>query len=309
MSNEIVKFSNQFNEQALRKFTALDLDVLMAISTKVRDKGTVRVDFTFDELRRLTRLKKNLTNEQLAKEIIQVNDRLLALHFMFRDGRATIQFALFSSFRTDPDSATLSVAVNQEFAFLLNNLTSEFTRFELAEFVDLKSSYSKEFYRRARQYKSTGVWAVSLDDFRRYLDIPASYTTGNINQSVLAPIRRELGTRLGLRIERRYAKKNPSKRGPRSLSGFVFHFHFPEPGRARMARELARKPTIRIDGQTAPGGDEKKRNRAGREWYQNNSLRCKDGVTLPMVCHYANEHTEISLADLPSAFEMEFARG
>ena len=31
MSDEIVKYSNQFNNQALRKFTALDLDLLMAI--------------------------------------------------------------------------------------------------------------------------------------------------------------------------------------------------------------------------------------------------------------------------------------
>ena len=31
MSDEIVKYSNQFNNQALRKFTALDLDLLMAV--------------------------------------------------------------------------------------------------------------------------------------------------------------------------------------------------------------------------------------------------------------------------------------
>ena len=40
MSDEIVKYSNQFNNQALRKFTALDLDLLMAIASRVRDKGT-----------------------------------------------------------------------------------------------------------------------------------------------------------------------------------------------------------------------------------------------------------------------------
>ena len=39
MSDEIVKYSNQFNNQALRKFTALDLDLLMAIASRVRDKG------------------------------------------------------------------------------------------------------------------------------------------------------------------------------------------------------------------------------------------------------------------------------
>ena len=31
MSDEIVKYSNQFNNQALRKFTARDLDLLMAV--------------------------------------------------------------------------------------------------------------------------------------------------------------------------------------------------------------------------------------------------------------------------------------
>lgn len=54
MSDEIVKYSNQFNNQALRKFTALDLDLLMAIASRVRDKGTDEVAFTFEELKRLT---------------------------------------------------------------------------------------------------------------------------------------------------------------------------------------------------------------------------------------------------------------
>lgn len=42
MSDEIVKYSNQFNNQALRKFTALDLDLLMAIASRVRDKARTR---------------------------------------------------------------------------------------------------------------------------------------------------------------------------------------------------------------------------------------------------------------------------
>ena len=63
MSNEVVKFSNQFNNQALRKFSALDLDLLMAIATKVRDNGTNEVVFTFEELRRLAHIEKNLTDK------------------------------------------------------------------------------------------------------------------------------------------------------------------------------------------------------------------------------------------------------
>lgn len=57
-----MKYSNQFNNQALRKFTALDLDLLMAIASRVRDKGTDEVAFTFEELKRLAGLQRNMTN-------------------------------------------------------------------------------------------------------------------------------------------------------------------------------------------------------------------------------------------------------
>ena len=46
---------------------------------------------------------------------------------------------------------TLTVSVNSRFSFLLNDLTSQFTRFELAEFTALRSSYAKECYRRLEQ--------------------------------------------------------------------------------------------------------------------------------------------------------------
>ena len=83
MSNEIVKFSNQFNNVALKKFDAVHLDVLMAIASRVRERGTATVEFSFEELRGLMRLKQNLTNKQLADKIVQTNARLLALNYMF----------------------------------------------------------------------------------------------------------------------------------------------------------------------------------------------------------------------------------
>jgi plasmid replication initiation protein len=218
MSNEIVKFSNQFNNVVLKKFDAVHLDVLMAIASRVREKGTATVEFSFEELRGLMRLRKNLTNKQLADKIVQTNARLLALNYMFEDSGKIIQFALFTKFVTDPQEATLAVGVNEEFAFLLNDLTSQFTRFELAEFADLKSKYAKEFYRRAKQYRSSGIWKISRDEFCRLLGVSDSTakSTANLNRVVLKTIAEECGPLLGLKIERQYVK--------RRLSGFVFTF-------------------------------------------------------------------------------------
>ena len=52
--------------------------------------------------RGLMRLRKNLTNKQLADKIVQTNARLLALNYMFEDSGKIIQFALFTKFVTDP---------------------------------------------------------------------------------------------------------------------------------------------------------------------------------------------------------------
>jgi plasmid replication initiation protein len=224
MSDEIVKYSNQFNNQALRKFTALDLDLLMAIASRVRDKGTDEVAFTFEELKRLAGLQRNMTNDEFAKQIANVNRRLLALNFEFQnEEHDIIQFALFAGFVTSPTKRTLTVSVNSRFSFLLNDLTSQFTRFELAEFTALRSSYAKECYRRLKQYRQTGVWKVSLEDFRRLLDVPKSYRPSEINKYVLKPIEEELGPLLNLKVHRKYLKKKPG-RGRASLVGFEFEF-------------------------------------------------------------------------------------
>ena len=117
--------------------------------------------FTFEELKRLAGLQRNMTNDEFAKQIANVNRRLLALNFEFQnEEHDIIQFALFAGFVTSPTKRTLTVSVNSRFSFLLNDLTSQFTRFELAEFTALRSSYAKECYRRLKQYRQTGVWKV-----------------------------------------------------------------------------------------------------------------------------------------------------
>lgn len=222
--NEVVKYSNAFNSQALRKFNAVHLDLLMAIASRVRDEGTSKVKFTFQELRELAHLGSYaLSNEDFEKRILQVNERLLMCNSTIRTEKKVIQFALFTTFETDEENATLTVSVNEPFAFLLNDLTSKFTRFELSEFTNLKSSYAKEFYRRAKQYRSTGTWSVSLEEFRRLLDVPEKYNLSHLNERVLKPIRLELEPLIHLHIERTYERPSHG-RGRSRLSGFVFTF-------------------------------------------------------------------------------------
>ncbi len=53
------------------------------------------------------------------------------------------------------------------------------------------------------------MWKVSLEDFRRLLDVPKSYRPSEINKYVLKPIEEELGPLLNLKVHRKYLKKKP----------------------------------------------------------------------------------------------------
>ena len=72
-----------------------------------------------------------------------------------------------------------------------------------------------------KQFKSTGIWRVSIEEFRKMLDISEKYKIGEIDKWVLKPIQKELGDRFNLKIKKLYNKKS---RGRPSVSGFIFTF-------------------------------------------------------------------------------------
>lgn len=214
--NDLVIYENQFNSIALRGFTAGELDLLMQIANKALNQGEKIIVIPFLDLKKyILKSGEKLSNDLFAKRIENVNDKLLSLKFKFKDDRKTVQFVLFTTFEIDRELETLTISVNERFAFLLNELTAEFTLFELEEFVHLKSSYAKECYRRLKQWRTEGKWDVSIEEFRRLLDVPVSYKMSDINKVVLSPIVRELSPLFrNLKIEKKKSKRrgNPVER-------------------------------------------------------------------------------------------------
>ena len=142
MGNEIVKYNNDFNNQALRNFSSEELNLLVTFFHKLREKGTDVIEYSFYELKKLIMLEKNMT--------------------------------------------------------------------------------VKEFYRRMKQFRKTGFWRCSIDEFRYLMDIPENYKITNIDTRVLKPIMRELGEKYNLKIEKKYGFSGG--RGRSRVTGFEFKF-------------------------------------------------------------------------------------
>jgi plasmid replication initiation protein len=215
--NEIVKISNQMNTLGFRNFTSKEMDLFFAICSRVREQGTQELSFSFEKLRELSSYKPT-SNDRFVDDLIRTNTKLMNLNVNFDDGNEYVAFVLFPTFRINREEQTLKIAVNNEFSFLLNELTNNFARFELEQFTYLKSSYAKTMYRLLKQFKSTGFFVISIEEFRETLDIPVNYRMSEIDKKVFSPIRKELSP-LYDRFEIEKVKKKGNK-----IIQLKFHF-------------------------------------------------------------------------------------
>ena len=189
--NDVVKYHNHFNSISLKNFNSIELNLLMAICSQIRDKGIDEITLNFSELKNMVKYKHR-GNVRFVKDLEQIYKKLITLSVRIETKEVIDNFVLFTRYRIIKEAQTVTIKVNEDFKYLLNNLVKKFTQFELEEFIHLKSNYSKEIYRRLKQFKSTGFWKIKIDDFKELLNIPEKYRMSDIDKYVLKISRSEL---------------------------------------------------------------------------------------------------------------------
>lgn len=218
--HEIVKYHNKMNAINFHGFNAVELDLLLSICAKIRDEGTKTIVYSFDDLRELSQYTATAT-KSFVKDLRSTYQKLIRLTFCIGTETEFTEFVLFTKYKVSAENQEVTISVNEEFSYILNELTANFTRFELDEFVSLQSKYAKNIYRLLKQYRGTGRAYFTMDDFRAKLDIPKSYKLCDIDRKVLAPIQEELSPLFSdFRIEK---VKNFKRRG-HPVTNINFYF-------------------------------------------------------------------------------------
>ena len=184
--NEVVQYSNVLNTLRFSNFAAMDYNIFMALCQRMRDKGPKQVVFKFDELKQLTDFQDQNDN-LFVSDLVRMAEKLNKVDAKCITGGKIAIFNLFPTFIIDPKKRVLSVKVNEDFTFVLNELTDNFTNFELKEFVELDSKYAKALYKVLKQYKKSGWWKPTVDELRSALDVPDNYSNKRIIGDILKP--------------------------------------------------------------------------------------------------------------------------
>ena len=218
---EIVKYSNDLHKLKIGNFGEMEQNLLFGILANCRDKYDEFV-MTLAELNEFSPSRKYTANEMLQKAL-SLRESIFKLDFSViksKDENYHEQdiYNLFSRFticyngkKNDFENAELTeirLKVNEDFRELIANLTKEFTQYELEEFIFLNSRYTKTIYRYLKQFRTTGIWRVSWDDFKEILGIPNSYEMRDINKRILEPSIKQLQEPLNLFERSRTPFKN-----------------------------------------------------------------------------------------------------
>lgn len=200
--NEIIKYHNDMNKISFTGFTEKELNLFFSLIFLAKEKGTAELTIHFSDLKSLSNdLDRN--KKRFIATLNNINKKLIALHHQIKIDDITYTFSLFNVFGVNEKDNILTVEVNSIFSYMLNDLIGNFTKFELENFVNLKSSYSKNMFKLLKQWDIKKQKEFPLQDLKNLLGVPVTYTTSNFNDRVLKPIKTELSKVLpNLKIEK-----------------------------------------------------------------------------------------------------------
>lgn len=187
----MIKYHNDMNLIAFNDFSQRELNIFFSLCLLMKDKGTGEITLSYNDIKRIIpdRFESNKKFEEILESVY---DKLLRLRLETRDKNKIEKFILFTSYKIHVNEKIVTINTNSDYSYILNNLSKNFTLFELQEFNELSSTYSKHMFRLLKQYKHTGYYKVSVDEFKRLLNVPESYTMRKITDKILSIVLKEL---------------------------------------------------------------------------------------------------------------------
>lgn len=179
---DIVKYRNEFNLTNINVMDKIEMDILFTICSKITENKVMEVELTFKQLEEKAFLTaRDYSTIKSLKKIKSLADKITNIKFVIDKQHSFDMMPLFARFYASEEDEKIYIKLNSEFARYLFDIPEKigFSRFELEQFIFLKSKYAKTLFRFLLQnYK--GKWIVGFNDFKAIMDFPKSYGNGRV---------------------------------------------------------------------------------------------------------------------------------
>lgn len=136
MSNAVVRYNNGFNTVPLRKFSPVEMDLFWSICSKMKRKGTDELTFDFESFKSIANYDRR-EKESFYFALKSTWEKMKSLSYKFEDSTYFEDLVLFQRFVIDKENEKVILQASNRFEFILNNISKNFTRFELETMTKL----------------------------------------------------------------------------------------------------------------------------------------------------------------------------
>ena len=212
---DIVKYQNELNSNTEQypvfKLTEVEQNIFMVILSHTTFNDSQWIELNLQDLKnKINYWRDSMTD--FTKEINSLLDKICNPKVKIETENSVHIFTCFDELKFNKNTYDLKLHVQDTFYHMVKNYQLGFTRFELAEFVNLSGSYAKTLYRQLKQFKSQGWWYVEIEEFRKLLNIPNSYKQCDIDKQILKPCIAQLSRESDLIDEATGSKRIPFKK-------------------------------------------------------------------------------------------------
>ena len=183
---------NDFHNIQFQHFNVKEKNIIMALCYKVMNQDSNLLVFPVEEIKKLSNFKVRKKGDNIYKIMHEVYEKIKSTSIIIKKDNGIKAFVLFTKFETFEDTGIIEIRINEEYKYMLNNISTNFTKQNILEYSQLKSTYSQLLYSLLKQWESNKVRIFTLESFRELLGVPENYLTSNLNERVLKPIMTEL---------------------------------------------------------------------------------------------------------------------
>lgn len=134
------------NSLNFEKFTANDFDFFFRICYEMQGKENNEVTLSFSYIAQLVQYKET-DKKRFIQDIERMYDKIAEIKYRYEDNKEIVKFHLFDKLHVLKETEEVKIKVSEDFVPLLNNLTEQFTLFELKQFVILGGKHTKTLFR------------------------------------------------------------------------------------------------------------------------------------------------------------------
>lgn len=213
MATKMVKYGNLLNVLPMPQLYAKEMDIFMQVISKMHYTDECELEFDsfefFKELKSLPQ-NSNQSYEILFNAFDDFANKILGFKIDYFDtpNNTQYRFVCFDRLKFDYNKNKIIIRAQSDFHEIIKRYKLGFTQFEILEFADFSSTYTKMLYRLLKQFRTTGMLYIKIDEFRRLLNIPNSYKMCDIDKQVLKQAIKELTAERTLFDQKRIPFKN-----------------------------------------------------------------------------------------------------